>query len=115
MDALDVRSATLLDREASARPLSVPRGMKDLEPDLQRLSARIRACGIEDPFREEALKALPPVSLRGTLAEARGQGLLDDGPAWAQRGDQLQGLAEALRRTLQQELELDRGCPGKGI
>jgi hypothetical protein len=82
--------------------------MKDLEPDLQRLSARFRACGFEDPFREESLKAVSPVALRGRLAEARGVGLLDEGPAWAQRGDQLQGLAGALRKDLQQQMELDR-------
>lgn len=101
----------MLDREAAAGRIQVPRGMKDLEPDLQRLSARLRACGFQDPFREEALKAVPPAALRERLAEARGRGLLDDGPAWAQRGDQFQDLAEALRKSLQQQLEMDRSSP----
>jgi hypothetical protein len=117
-NALEVRSATLLEREASARPISIPPGMKDLEPGLQRLSARIRACGLEDPFRGDVLKAIPSSSLRSTIAEARRQGLLDDGPAWTQRGDQVQGLADTLRKTLNQELELDRTLPsghGRGI
>ena len=108
----------MLEREAAAKAISIPPGMTDLEPGLQRLSARIRACGLEDPFRGDALKAIPPSSLRSTIAEARRQGLLDDGPAWTQRGDQVQGLADALRKTLQQEMELDRGLPnghGRGI
>jgi len=106
-----VQEAALLEREAAAGVIPIPRGMKDLEPDLQRLSARIRACGLEDPFREEALKATPPAVLRGALAEARGLGILEAGPAWARQGDQLPGLAEALRKTVQHEMERDRSMP----
>ena len=102
----------VLQREAGAEPLRVPKGMKHLEPDLQRLSARVRACGLEDPFREEALKAIPPAALTGALAEARGRGLLMEGPAWVGHRDQLPDLTEAIRRTLDQQMEMDRTLPG---
>ena len=105
------QEAALLEREAAAAAIPIPRSMRDLEPDLQRLSARIRACGLEDPFRGEALKTTPPAALRGALAEARGQGLLEAGPTWVQRGDQLPELAEALRKTVQHEMERDRSMP----
>jgi hypothetical protein len=103
--------AVLLEREACAKPIPVPRTMTDLAPDLQRLSARLRACGLEDPFREEALKAIPPAAIRGALAEARGRGVLDEGPGWAQHGHLLPDLAETLRRTFQHQMDLDRSFP----
>ena len=102
----------VLQREAGTEPLRVPKDMKHLEPDLQRLSARVRACGLEDPFREEALKAIPPAALTGALAEARVHGLLVEGPAWVGHRDQLPDLTEAIRRTLQQQMEMDRTLPG---
>ena len=108
----------MLEREAAARAIPIPRGIQDLETDLQRLSARISACGLEDPFQEEALKATPPAVLRGVLTEARGRGLLEAGPAWTRHGDQLPDLAEGLRRTIQHQVALEPsladGLAGRG-
>ena len=101
----------MLEREAAAGVIPIPRGIRDLEPDLQRLSARFRACGLEDPFQEEALKATSPADLRRVLAEARGRGLLEEGPGWTRHGEQMPDLAETLRRTVQHQVELDLSMP----
>ena len=101
--------ASLLAREAGAARIRVPVAMKTLEPDLQRLSARFRASGLEDPFQERTLKAVPPAALRGLLADARGRGLLHEGADWARQGEQLRDFAVALRQSFQRHLELDGG------
>ena len=121
LDPAQRRESTLLEREAAAGVIPIPRGIQALEPDLQRLSARFRACGLEDPFQEEALKATSPADLRRVLAEARGRGLLEAGPGWTRHGDQMPDLAETLRRTVQHQVELDLSMPkgpagqGRGI
>jgi conjugative relaxase-like TrwC/TraI family protein len=104
--------ATLLEREAAAAKLNVPRAFKALEPDLQKVSARIRACGLEDPFREERLRGLPPVAVRAAVEEARKAGLMTDGPEWAARRDQVPALAEGIQKSFQRQLDLDRDLPG---
>lgn len=107
------RIGLALEREAAAEKIRVPNGLKVLEPDIQKASARIRACGLEDPFREGTLKAVPPAHLRSALAEARKDGLLAEGPGWALRRDQVPAMAEGLQMTFQKQLELDRDFPGR--
>lgn len=110
---MSVRDAeSVLAREATLAPIGVPTALRDLEPDLQRLSARIRACEVKDPFREEALKGTPKVVLRGVLHEAEARGLLEPGPGWTQRLDQVPDTAEAIRAVLARQVELDRGIAG---
>ena len=109
-DALRIGQA--LEREAAAEKIRVPRALQALEPDIQKGSARIRACGLEDPFREDALKAIPPVHLRSALEEVRKEGLLAEGPVWAIRLDQVPALAEGLQKSFHRQLELDRDMPG---
>jgi hypothetical protein len=106
--------ATLLEREAAAARLNVPRALKAMEPDLQKASTRIRACGLEDPFREDWLKGLPPREIRAAVEEARKAGLMTDGPEWTTRRDQVPALAEELRKSFQRQLDLDRDLPGIG-
>jgi len=101
----------LLQREAGAPALVVPDRLKHLAADLQRLSARFRACGLEDPLKGAALKELPPAVLRGALEEARGRGVLEEGTDWAQRRSQLPSVAENLRV----ELERQVGPSGPGL
>jgi hypothetical protein len=109
-DALHIGQA--LEREAAAEKIRVPRALQALEPDIQKGSARIRACGLEDPFREDALKAIPPVHLRSALEEVRKEGLLAEGPVWAIRRDHVPAMAEGLQKSFQRQLELDRDMPG---
>lgn len=106
------RIGLVLEREAAAGKIRVPKGLKALEPDIQKTSARIRACGLEDPFREATLKAIPPARLRSALSEARKEGLLVDGPGWSLRHDQVPAMAEGLQNTFQKQMELDRDFPG---
>lgn len=110
MSARDAEA--VLARESTQAPIAVPRALLDLEPDLQRLSARIRACEVKDPFQEEALKGTPKVVLRGVLHEAGARGLLEPGPGWVQRLDQVPDTAEAIRGVLARQVELDRGIAG---
>lgn len=105
-------AASLLERESTAARLKVPRGLKTMEPDLQKVSARIRACGLEDPFREDRLRSLPPRVLQAALEEARRAGLMSAGPEWTGRREQVPALAEALHKSLQRQLDLDRDLPG---
>ena len=104
--------AVLLEREAAAAKLNVPRALKALAPDLQKASARIRACGLEDPFREERLRDLPPGIVRAAVDEARKAGLMTDGPEWTARRDQVPSLVEGMQRSFQRQQDLDRDLPG---
>ena len=104
--------ADLLERETAAARLNVPRSFRALEPDLQKVSARIRACGLEDPFREDRLRSLPPRAVRAAVEEARKAGLMTNGPEWTARRDQVTELAEGLRKSFQRQLDLDRDLPG---
>jgi conjugative relaxase-like TrwC/TraI family protein len=104
--------AVLLEREATAARLNVPRALKALEPDLQMASARIRAFGLEDPFREDRLRDLPPGTVRAAVDEARKAGLMTDGPEWAAQRHQAPALAEGLQKAFQRQLDLDRDLPG---
>jgi len=116
---MNAQEQSLIERAAKAEPIRVPAGLKRDEAELQRLSARFRACGLKDPFQENTLKGTAPRVLRGVLAAARAQGLLDEGPIWSQRLERLSVLAEGTRRALNQELELDRAVPkgpdGRGL
>lgn len=104
--------AVLLEREAAAARLNVPRALRTLEPELQKASARIRACGLEDPFGEDRLRALPPRVVRAAMAECRKAGLLGEGPEWAARREQVPPMVEGLRKVFQRQLDLDRELPG---
>ena len=106
--------AALLEREAAAAKLNVPGAFKAMEPDLQKASARIRACDLEDPFREDRLRGLPPKIVRTAVEEVRKAGLLTEDPDWAARRDQVPALAEGLHRAFQRQLDLDRELPGLG-
>ncbi len=91
--------------------LRVPRALEALEPDLQRLWGRIRACGLEDPFREDRLRNLPPRAVRTAVEEARKAGVMDEGPGWPRErvADLATGLERAFRRELDLELPGGRG------
>lgn len=102
----------LLEREAAAARLAVPRALKALEQDLQKASARIRAFGLEDPFREDRLRSLPPGTLRTAVEEVRKAGLMTEGVEWAARRDQVPALVEGLQKSFQQQLDLERDLPG---
>ena len=104
--------AGLLEREAAAAKLNVPRALKSLEPDLQMVSARIRACGLEDPFREDRLRSLPPGTLRAAVEEVRQAGLMVEGREWTARRAQVPALVEGLQTTFGRQLDLERGMPG---
>jgi hypothetical protein len=104
--------ALLLERESAAARLNVPRALKALEPDLQKASARIRACGLEDPFREDRLRDLPPSTVRAAVNEARKAGLMTDGPEWTVRGAQMSELVEGMHKSFQRQQDLDRDLPG---
>jgi len=104
--------AVLLEREAAEARLNVPRALKALEPDLQKASARIRACGLEDPFREDRLRDLPPGRVRSAVDEARKAGLMTDGPEWTVRGAQMSELVEGMHKSFQRQQDLDRDLPG---
>lgn len=104
--------ARLLEREAEAAGLKVPQALKALEPDLQKASARIRACGLEDPFRDDRLRDLPPGMVRAAVDEARKVGLMTDGPEWTTRLDQMPVLVEGMQRSFQRQQDLDRDLPG---
>lgn len=106
--------AGLLKREAGAPALVVPDRLKHLAPDLQRLSARFRACGLPDPLKEAALKAVPPAVLRGALEDARGRGVLGEGTDWVHRRDQLPSLAEDLRVELERQVGPSGPALGRG-
>jgi conjugative relaxase-like TrwC/TraI family protein len=101
------RIGATLEREAGAGRLHVPPGLKGLECDLQTASARIEASGLKSPFSRDSLKAVPAAVLRSALGEMRREGLLEEGPEWALRQDQVPRLAEGLHRTLQKHLETD--------
>lgn len=105
----------LLEREATAARLNVPQAFKALDHDLQRASARIRACGLEDPFRGDRLRSLPPSAVRAAVEEVRKAGLMADGQEWTTRREQVPALAEELRKSFQRQLDLDRDLPGRGI
>lgn len=107
-----VDQAALLEREAAAARLNVPRAFKALESDLQKASARIRACWVEDPFREERLRSIPPVAVRAAVEEARKAGLMTDGTEWTVRRDHVPALAEGIQNSFQRHLDLDRDLPG---
>lgn len=112
-EAIGLRPGTVaLERETAAPRIKVPQVLKALEPDLQKASARIRACGLEDPFRDDRLRELPPRTVRAAVEEARKAGMLAEGPGWAVRQDQVQALAESLHKTFQRQLDLDRDLPG---
>jgi len=96
--------------EADMRPIRVPPALKELEPGIQRLSARIRACGQEDPFREEALRGVPKAALRGVIREAETRGLMD--PGWGARMDQMKEMGERIRRMLDRQMGIERQLPG---
>lgn len=104
--------AGLLAREAAAVRLEVPRALRTLEPDLQKASARIRAFGLEDPFREDRMRELPPNAVRTAVAEARQAGLLTEGPEWTARREQLPALVAGMERSFQRQQDLDRDLPG---
>ena len=104
--------AVLLERETAAARLNVPRALKALEPDLQKASARIRACGLEDPFRKDRLRDLPPGTVRAAVDEARKAGLMTEGPEWTARREQMPALVEEIRKSFQRQLDLDRDLPG---
>ena len=106
--------AALLERETAAARINVPRALKALEPDLQKLSARVRACGLDDPVPEGRLRNLPPGTVRAAVEEARRAGLLTDGPEWTTRRDQVPALAEGMHRSFQRQVDLDRDQPGIG-
>lgn len=107
-----VLRGALLEREAAALRLKVPEALKGLEPELQRLSARIRACGAEDPFLGDRLRALAPSVVRAAVEEGRKAGLVSEGPGWTLRLDQVQVLAGGVERSFQRHLDLDRELPG---
>ena len=104
--------AGLLAREAAAARLEVPRALRTLEPDLQKASARIRAFGLEDPFREDRMRELPPNAVRAAVAEARQAGLMTEGPEWTMRREQLPALVAGMERSFQRQQDLDRDLPG---
>jgi hypothetical protein len=105
-------AAVLLERESAAGKLDVPRALKTLETDLQKASARIRACGLEDPFTEDRLRSLPPRVLQAAVDDARQAGLMTDGPEWTTRRDQVPVLVGEISRSMQRQLDLDRDQPG---
>ena len=107
-----IAPAVLLEREAAAARLDVPRALRALEPELQKASARIRACGVDDPFGEDRLRALPPRAVRAAMAECRKAGLLGDGPEWAAQREQVPAVVEGLQKAFQRQLDLDRELPG---
>ena len=104
--------AALLEREAAAAKLKVPQAFRALEPDLQKASARIRACGLEDPFREDRLRSLAPTSVRAGVEEVRKAGLMTEGREWTARRDQVPALVAGLQKSFQRQLDLDRDLPG---
>jgi len=104
--------AALLAREAAAARIQVPRALQALETDLQKASARIRACGLDDPFREDRMRELPPNAVRTAVAEARQAGLLTEGPEWTARREQLPALVAGMERSFQRQQDLDRDLPG---
>ena len=104
--------AVLLEREAAAARLNIPRALKALEPDLQKASARIRACELEDPFREDRLRSLPPGVVRAAVDETRRAGLMIDGPEWTARRDQMPALVEGMHKSFHRQLDLARDEPG---
>ena len=106
------RIGKALELEAAAAKVKVPRTLQPLAPEIQRASARIQACGLESPFGDETLKAVPPGTLRAALDDARKGGLLGDGAAWTLRRDQMPELAEGLQKNFQKHLEVDREFPG---
>jgi hypothetical protein len=108
------RIGAVLERETQAAPVQVPGALKGLEPDLQRASARLQACGLDHPFGGETLKAVPPATLRGALEEVRKGGLLTEGPEWALRRDQAPGLAEGLQKRLEVERPFPDLMMGQG-
>ena len=107
-----IAPAVLLEREVAAARLKVPRALKALGPELQKASARIRACGLEDPFGEDRLRALPPRAVRAAVDEVRKVGLLADGPGWAERREQVPAVVEGLQKAFQRQLDLERELPG---
>ena len=102
------RIGTALERASAADKIQVPGGLKSLEGDLQRTSARLQAFGHEAPFRADTLKAMAPGTLKAALENVRKGGLLADGPEWTLHKDQAPALAADLNRTLHKQLELDR-------
>jgi hypothetical protein len=104
--------AVLLEREAAAARLNIPRALKPLEPDLQKASARIRAYGLDDPFREDRLRDLPPGIVRAAVDEARKAGLMTNGPEWTVRRAQMPELVEGMHKSFQRQQDLDRDVPG---
>lgn len=108
------RIGAVLERETRVEPVQVPNALKALEPDLQRASARLQACGFGAPFAGETLKALPPATLRGALDEARKGGLLSEGPEWALGRDQVPAMAEALQKRLEVERPMPDLMLGQG-
>jgi len=106
--------AALLAREAAADRIQVPRALQALDPDLQKASARIRACGMDDPFREDRMRDLPPGAVRAAVEEARKAGLMTEGPEWTGRREQLAALVAGMERSFQRQQDLDRELPGLG-
>jgi hypothetical protein len=112
------RERTLMERAEAAKPIRIPETMKGMAADLQRLSARMRARGLEDPFGGDALKVASPKVVRGVLAEAKGLGLLEEDPGWTRRPETWADLSIRLQKSLGQELSQDlnhpRGLGGLG-
>jgi conjugative relaxase-like TrwC/TraI family protein len=112
MNPDDEKIRTLLDRETTADVLRVPQGLRNLEGELRQASARIRACGVEDPFRADRLPEVPPAVVREALQAIRREGLMDEGTAWTGRRELLPSLAGRIERTFQRQVDLERDQPG---
>lgn len=96
---------SILDKEQNAKPISVPKAFEKESEDLQKLSGRLEALGVKNPFTKESLTNSAPAEVRKALDRCRESGLLEEGSSWAFKGGQARGLAQEIEKGFGKDID----------
>lgn len=96
---------SILEKEENAKAPAIPKAFESNKEDLQRISARMEALGIKNPFTKDSLTNSAPAEIKKAIERCRETGLLDEGKEWAFKAGQVRGLAQDLEKGLGKDID----------
>lgn len=104
---------SILEKEENAKAPSIPKAFEKNQEDLKRISARMEALGIKNPFTKDSLTNSAPAEIKKAIESCRESGLLDEGHDWAFKAGQIRNLAQTLEKGLGKDIDVSNHLTDK--